>query len=203
MPRRRIDTLIDAHVSLSAKCGAKEHFEPKQEKVCMESLIYQSSPTVTFATNTFFNVPVILQYEDTPLISVVHEQQLGYTTEIPIYHSDGTYLAKVRGTRIFPTDDGAKSGLVMRPLAHTTVCELNGRTVFEIEHATGDSFKTRAELYTPDGHFLKCTDSIPQITDGAGKPLQIRGVTMTRNRFANVRIGVKIFKDGRIAIGVN
>jgi hypothetical protein len=59
----------------------------------MDELIYQTSPAVTLATNLFVNVPVILQFDDTPLISVVKEQALGFTTEIPIYHADGTYLA--------------------------------------------------------------------------------------------------------------
>ena len=77
----------------------------------MNKLIYQNSPTVTFATNQFINVPIILQYDDTPLISILKEQSLGFTTEIPIYHPDGTYLAKVNGTRIFATEDGNKAGL--------------------------------------------------------------------------------------------
>ena len=61
-------------------------------------LIYQTTPTVIFATNTFINVPTVLQFDDTPLISVVKEENLGFTREIPIYHAEGTYLAKVRGT---------------------------------------------------------------------------------------------------------
>src|SRR5688572_16299259 len=117
----------------------------------MSNLIYQTSPRVTFATNHFINVPIILQFDDTPLISVVREEKLGYTTEIPIYHADGTYLAKVRGTRIFPTEDGKKAGLEMRYPHGMTVCELAGRTVFEIIHEQGDAFKTRAELHTPTG----------------------------------------------------
>jgi len=31
-------------------------------------LIYQTTPTVTLATNTFINVPTILQFDETPLI---------------------------------------------------------------------------------------------------------------------------------------
>ncbi len=58
----------------------------------MDKLIYQTMPQVTFATNKFINVPIILQYDETPLISIVKEQNLGFTTQIPIYHADGTYL---------------------------------------------------------------------------------------------------------------
>lgn len=168
----------------------------------MHTLTYQTSPIVRFATNTFVDVPVILQYEDLPLISVVREEGLGYTTEIPVYHSDGTYLAKVRGTRIFPTDNGKRAGLRMRALPTMTVCELDGRTVFEIEHATGDSFRTRAELFTSTGYFVKCADSIPQLRDGAGEPLSIRGLMMTETEIRGMRIGVLLKSSGDIAIGV-
>ena len=43
-------------------------------------LVFQSSPSITVATNTFINVPVILKYEDTPLIEVIREQGIGFTT---------------------------------------------------------------------------------------------------------------------------
>jgi hypothetical protein len=59
----------------------------------MADLIFHSTPRISFASNTFINVPTILQFDDTPLISVVRVADLGFTSEIPIYHSDGTYLA--------------------------------------------------------------------------------------------------------------
>ena len=64
----------------------------------MESLIYQQFPVVHLASNTFVEVPTILQYDDVPLIQVVRAADAGFTTEIPIYHRDGTYLAKVVGS---------------------------------------------------------------------------------------------------------
>jgi hypothetical protein len=77
----------------------------------MDKLTFTRSPAVTIATNTFVNVPTILQYEDTPLIQVVKVQPAGFTMQIPIYHPDGTYLAKVVGSRPFMTRDGEKVGL--------------------------------------------------------------------------------------------
>jgi hypothetical protein len=68
----------------------------------MSHLVYRSSPLIHFATNTFVNVPVILQYEDAPLLEVIHEENAGYAAEFKIYHKDGTYLAKVRGAPSFP-----------------------------------------------------------------------------------------------------
>jgi len=97
----------------------------------MESLIFQESPVVDFATNKFIRVPVILQYERTPLVSVVQTVNAGYTTRIRIYHNDGTYLAKVVGSDIHPTPAGRKAGVSRRTPQGMTVCELNGKTVCE------------------------------------------------------------------------
>ena len=168
----------------------------------MERLIYQNSPVVTFASNIFINVPIIFQYENTPLISVVREQHLGYTTEIPIYNQDGVYLAKIKGTRVYPTKEGEKAGVSMRKLPTMTICEMNKKTLFEIQHQQGDSFKISAELYTPTGLFVKSTD-IPEITaiDQNGESLQIGGLTMTNCTFSGLRIGLLLKKDGSIAIG--
>jgi hypothetical protein len=47
----------------------------------MAELIYHSTPRVTFASNTFINVPTIFQFDETPLISIVREANLGFTTE--------------------------------------------------------------------------------------------------------------------------
>ena len=168
----------------------------------MEKLVYQTAPAVTFATNTFTNVPIILQYDDTPLISVIREQSLGYTTEIPIYHSDGTYLAKVKGTRIFPTEDGKKAGLELNHPKDMTVCKMGNRTVFEIFHESGNAFRTHAELHTPDGYFVKSANTFPQVTSKAGEPLKIGGLIMSNNRFANLRIGIWLKSNGSCAIGV-
>ena len=77
----------------------------------MKELIYHPTAEVTFATNTFINVPTILQFDQTPLVSVVKEAKLGYTTEFPLYHADGTYLAKVTGTRVYATSEGTLAGV--------------------------------------------------------------------------------------------
>ncbi len=168
----------------------------------MNKLIYQNSPTVTFATNKFVNVPIILQYDETPLISIVKEKTLGYTTEIPIYHSDGTYLAKVNGTRIFATEDGKKAGLKMNSQKNMTVCEMNGQTLFEIFHESGDSFRTHAELYTPNGCFVKSHDApMPEVIKSSGEALQIGGIIMSNNTFSGCRVGIWLKSDGSCAIG--
>ena len=168
----------------------------------MDKLIFTQSPAVTIATNTFINVPVILQYEDIPLIAIVKTQEAGFTTQIPIYHPDGTYLAKVVGPRLFATPAGEKAGLKIEHPSKMTVCKLGDRTLFEIIREKAAALKTRAELYTPDGYFVKVTDA-PQVQlyNAAGSALQIRGVTMTGCMFQSLRIGIWIKKDGSVAIG--
>lgn len=169
----------------------------------MADLIYQSSPAVTVASNRFINVPTILQFDDTPLISVVREAQLGYTSEIPIYHTDGTYLAKVRGTRVYPTEDGKKAGVQVHQYQGLWECKVDGRTAFEIRQQPGDAFRTDAELYTPEGCFVRVADGpIPTVMSASGSALKVGGITMTGCSFQNMRIGVWIRSDGSVAIGV-
>jgi hypothetical protein len=169
----------------------------------MSDLVFTQFPVVTFATNTFVRVPTILQFEDTPLLSVVREEKLGFTSEIPIYHSDGTYLGKVRGTRIYPTEEGKKVNFSVRRLPDTTVCELDSRTVFEIRHQAGDAFRASAELYTPTGFFVKSHDGpMPELIDASGQALRVGGVTMIGNWIEGARIGVLVRADGSCAIGV-
>jgi hypothetical protein len=174
-------------------------------EINMDKLIYQTVPQVTFATNQFINVPIILQYDETPLLSIIKEQNLGFTTQIPIYHADGTYLAKINGTRVYPTEDGKKAGILMRILKDMTVCEMNGKTIFEIYHESGDAFRTNAELYTPTGYFVKSSDSpIPEVIKSDGQSLKIGGgLIMSNNIFMGCRIGVWLKSDGSIAIGCN
>jgi hypothetical protein len=168
----------------------------------MPDLIYSSSPAVTFAGNTFVHVPVILQFDDTPLVNVVQEERLVYTTEIPIYHSDGTYLAKVRGTRVYLTEEGKQAGVLIKQYARRWVCTVDGRPAFEIEQGEGDAFRTQAELFTPDGYFVRVGDALPQVVKPSGEALQIGGLMLRGNKFMGLRIGVLVRSDGSVSIGV-
>jgi hypothetical protein len=168
----------------------------------MDELIFTSAPVISLATNTFVNVPIILQYEDIPLIQIVKTQPAGFTMEIPIYHPDGTYLAKVVGSRLFLTQDGENAGLSLTYPDKMTVCKLGKRVLFEITREGAAAIKTRAELFTPDGYFVKITESPqPELFDASSNSLKIQGITMVGNTFANCRIGIWIKKDGSMAIG--
>lgn len=169
----------------------------------MNKLIYQNSPTVEFGTNIFVNVPTILQFDDTPLISIIKEENIGYTTSIPIYHQDGTYLAKVKGNRVWPTEDGKKAGISLRHPEGMTVCEMDGKTLFEIQHQSGDAFRTTAELYAPKGFFVKYgNSSMPeQLLNASGEALQVGGMTMSGNMFSGCRIGIWVQSTGSVSLG--
>lgn len=167
----------------------------------MDKLIFTSRPVMSLATNTFVNVPIVLQYEDIPLIQIVKVESAGFTTEIPIYHPDGTYLAKAVGSRLVLTPEGDKAGLSLTYPDKMTVCKLGKRVLFEIIREEAASLKTRAELFAPDGYFVKMTDSPEVDLFDADGPLKIKGFTMSGNTFVNCRIGIWIKKDGSIAIG--
>jgi hypothetical protein len=103
-------------------------------------IIFQSSPRIVVATNTFINVPVILKYEDTPLIEIIKEQNIGFTTQIPIYHSDGTYLAMVTGNRVYPTEAGKKANIEIQDTPGKFICSLESKVMFERNRPTNPSF---------------------------------------------------------------
>lgn len=166
------------------------------------NLIFQNHPDVVIATNTFRRVPVILKYDDTPLIEVITEQAAGYTTKFNIYNADGVSLAVVKGSRIFLTDDGKKAGVSIRHLDKLQVCELGGKTLYELKRDEAAALHTSAELYTPTGIFIRCTDDgVKALSNGNQGAIQIGGVTMSRNTISGFPVGIHVWSDGSVAIG--
>ena len=83
-----------------------------------------------------------------------------------------------------------------------TVCKLGDKILFEIIREEAAALKTRAELYTPEGVFVKCSDSPqPELYSASGDVLQIKGITMVRNQSQGCRIGIWIRQDGSVALG--
>ena len=83
-----------------------------------------------------------------------------------------------------------------------TVCEMNGQTVFEIFHESGDSFRTHAELYTPNGSFIKSNDSpMPDVIKSDGQGLQVGGIHMSNSTISGCRIGFWLKSDGSCSMG--
>lgn len=169
----------------------------------MDRLFFQTSPHVTIATNIFINVPTILKFEETNLIEVIKDQNIGYTTQIPIYHPDGTLLATAKGNRLFLNKDN-KANLTMNKLANVWECKRDKETLFEIHIQQGDSFKISAELYTPEGYFVKFSDQpSPELIDMNGNALNIGRLIMAKSTFRNVKTAIWMHKNGGLDIGVN
>lgn len=168
----------------------------------MSELIFNQSPIIEIATNKFINVPVILRYDDLNLIEVVKNLDLGYQTKIPIYHSDGTYLAVAINSRIFLTKEGEKAGIVIEKHPKLWVCKMDGKELFEIHQQDDGSFKTIAELFTNDGSFVKCSDlNASQAFDLKGNEIRFGGVIMRGNTFKGCPVGINIKSNGSIIIG--
>jgi hypothetical protein len=152
---------------------------------------------------TFINVPTILQFDDIPLVSVVREEALGFTTEIPIYHSDGTYLAKVRGTRVYATEQGKKVGVDIKQFPGSGFAQSRAEPRSRSIKARAIRFATQAELFTPDGYFVRVADAPkPELFNATGEALEVGGFTLEGNVFQGCRIGVWLRSDGSLAIGV-
>ena len=169
----------------------------------MDELIFNDSPIVKYARNTFINVPILIQYENLPLVEVVKDVQLGkLTMNVPIFHSDGTKLAVIKGSRVYATEEGKKNKIEIENLQNKTICTLDGRTIFEAERREGSLF-ILGELHTDDGYFIKVDSQNINLSNNLNQPLQFKGFIMYDNIIENFKIGVLLKKDGSITIGAN
>jgi hypothetical protein len=123
------------------------------------SVVYQSHPDVKIGSTTFRNVPTIIQFEDTPLMQVGKFVKAGYTTKFHIFHSDGTDLAVVKGAQIYQTAAGKLAKIRVRYENYLTVCELEGRPLFELRRQSAAALSGWAELYAPEGVLIKTADA--------------------------------------------
>jgi len=165
----------------------------------MSELIFQKTSKVEYGGNTFVNVPVLLRFDDIPLIEVVRKEKLGLTTSIPIYGSDGTYLAKVVGTRIYSTPDAAKVNFKVIKESDLWACTMEGNTLFEVRHSGRDTFKMNAELYTDTGYFVKTHDH-QELYSPQSQTNKIMH-SITGNNISNVEIGIWIRSSGQVEVG--
>ncbi len=167
------------------------------------NLIFFESPEVEYASNFFIDVPIILEYDDTPLIEVVQEQAAGFTTQFKIFNKDGIYIAKVKGSQVYLTKDGSKSNLTLRHPKNMTVCEMDGHTVFEVRRKDAAALRTDSELFTPDGSFLKANDqgTPSYLISRNNSSLRVGGLVMVGCKFRGCRVGVHVTSKGSIEIG--
>ena len=169
----------------------------------IDKLIFKTHPTVILGGNTFINIPTILQFEDIPLIEIIKNIGAGYTTQIPIYHPDGTYLAKVKGSRLFLTKYGEKAGPTLSHPDKMTICKLGEKTLFEIKRTEAAALKTSAELYTDKGFFVKFSvESFPELFSINNNCLVINNNKIIGCTFKNNNIGIKLLANGGVSMGI-
>ena len=167
----------------------------------MNRLVFSTSPSIELATNTFIDCPTILQFDDTPLIQVVRTEQAGFSTEIPIFHEDGKYLAKVVGSQIYTTAEGEKANIKLSHEKDLTACSLDGQTLFELRRIGAAALNASAELHTNNGYFVKYFGDTPSLLGTDGKSISIGGLIMTNCTFSGCRIGVWLKSDGSVSVG--
>lgn len=157
----------------------------------MENLIYSAKPEITIATNTFIDVPVVLQIDDVNIIEMVQDVDLGYTTLMSIFSADGFEIAKIKGTRIYPTEAGKEYGLVIDKNHDTWVGKMGNTTIFENKVQNGEAFKMQAELYSPSGYLFKSTDYDGLLLNQEG--IQIANVLFKGNTISGARVGISMY----------
>jgi len=168
-------------------------------------LIFHETPEVEFAGNTFIDVPIILQYDDKPLITVANHEKADFITQFEIYNKDGVYIAKVKGTQIYLTDEGKRVNIKMKHPNKMTICELDNQTLFEIHRKGPASLKLEAELYTPDGRFMKKdSNGIPSsLLNNNGDIIKLGKTIAINCKFVRCDIGLHITSNGKRAAGIN
>jgi hypothetical protein len=163
-------------------------------------LLFQTHPAVTFATNEFVNVPIILQWETIPLVEICQIVSGGYGARINVYNKDGAKIAVVKGSQIYLTKDGEKSSFIPRFEPNLTALTLDGKTILELRRDKAVALKGSAELYTDEGILVRAVEEGVFASDRAGSPLRLKGFVISGNVFANRPVGIHATKNG-IAFG--
>lgn len=164
-------------------------------------VVFQESPEVLVASNTFINVPIILQWEETPLLEVGKFVDAGYTIRFPVFMPDGTEVAKVVGPRIILTEAGKLAKIAQRHEDRLIVCELEGKPILELRKRGPAALKGEAELWAPEGVLITAKDAgVSGLLGSHSGSLQIGGMEMIGAKFENFKVGIQITKTG-IALG--
>ncbi len=165
-----------------------------------DHLLYNHGTVVRYGGNNFIDVPVILQVGDTPIVETIKKSELTRTTQFSIFNSDGVYLAKIVGPRLFLTSDGETSNLKLRHPDKITVCELDGKTLFEVRREAAAAIAITAELYSPSGIFVRSTATLP-FGSFSRDGTEIGNVMFSNNTLKGCRIAYWIKTNGDLEFG--
>ena len=164
-------------------------------------VIFQEHPDIWMGSSVFRKVPTIVQVDDIPILEVGQFVDAGYTTRFQVFHSDGTHIATVNGSRIFPTEAGNKANLKQRFENNLTICELEGKPILELRRHGAAALRGWAELHAPNGTLIKCFDEKFSGMIGSEGHLCISGQLFMDVLFEGHPIGLH-FKDGNCKMGI-
>jgi hypothetical protein len=168
-----------------------------------KDLIFHDQPELRMGTLTFRRVPTILQFEDVPIIEMRQKEHVGWSTRFHIYHPDGTSLAVVKGSHLFPTEDGKKAGLKLRHFPNLTICELDGQTLLELRFVGPAALSASAELYTPTGMLIKSGDALECFVPHPNGFTAIHGREVRDVVFEDCPVAIKLWNNGTMDLRVS
>lgn len=122
----------------------------------MQRLFYYSL-VPSLATNELIN---LIEAEGHCSIVLGKEVKLSSSIEAPMYSFDGVYWAKIKGTRIYLTQEGQAAGIKVykKPLVWSYILEK--QTLFEVRYLSTEFFTRYATLCSYDGYFVSYPDSV-------------------------------------------
>ena len=169
-----------------------------------DRLLFINWPKVSMGSNTFIDVPAILKYDNLNMIEIIKEPGYGYTTQIPIFDAEGTYLATAKGGNLITADESEIGDLKLDHDKDVTTCTLDGKMLFEIARSDGDSFDIKAELFTPEGYRIKyISDETPELFDKQGNEVRLGGVLKDESVIEGCDVGFWLTQNGTCRFGVN
>lgn len=164
-------------------------------------VIFQQQPDLWIGNCVFRNTPTIIQWKDTPILEVGKFVDAGFTTKFAVFHSDGTQIAVVKGSQIYPTEAGKKAKITPRYFPNLTAFELEGKTILELRRDSAAALRGWAELYAPEGVLIKSTaPPLSQLTNEYGS-LLIGGFQVMDAEF-EAPIGIHYVGDGNVRLGI-
>ena len=169
-----------------------------------DKLLFINWPKVTMGSNTFIEVPIILKYDNLNMIEIIKEAGFGYTTQIPIFDAEGTYLATAKGSSLITTEEPAIGDLTLDHTGDITTCTLDGKMLFEITRSDGDEFLIKADLFTPEGYSIKyISDETPELFDKQGSEVRLGGILKDESVIEGCDVGFWLTQNGTCRFGVN
>jgi hypothetical protein len=176
---------------------------PKNLELLMTDFTWVSIPEVKLGTNTFRDVPIILQYEDDPLIEFVTSDRNASEFTAPIFDGDGEKLGVLKGAQLYLTEPGKKADLKLRHHQDVSAIELGGQTLMELRRNGAAAVALEAELFAPTGYLIRglSAQRVSLVGPKGEVDLGLGGPVMGNSVFTGCQIGIRI-RQNRVDIGL-